>query len=398
MIAHFDADAFFASVEQAADARLRRRPVAVGGGSRGVICSASYEARVFGIHSAMPTRRALQLCPGLTLIRGQFELYEQFSNRLFDMCEDLTPHVERTSIDEGYIDLRGRNGGPEAAIRLLRDFDRDICSWLKITVSTGMAARKRVAQVAGKAHKPHGFTVVPEGSEAAFLGPLPLCHMPGLGPVLVERLQQIGLRRIGDLVRSGPDILYPLLGKRCGSILDLARGEADEPVLSEAPPARTIGGQETFADETGSEAAVELACKKLLGKQLQRLRKSRQCARTLSLGLRYTDREMAQCSHSFPDPSNIDPVFLVQVRPLMRRAWQRRVKINQIRIQLSNLYPEWIQEDLFDPGTVRHARLFQAVDALNASMGKGTLVSLGTLSQGGLESPRAQPHRVGRSR
>ena len=213
-IAHFDADAFFASVEQAADVRLRQRPIAVGGGAKGVVTSASYEARVFGIHSAMPTRRALQLCPGLTLIRGQFELYERFSNQMFDLCEDMTPYVEKTSIDEGYIDFRGRSGGPDAAIRLLRNFDREVCDWMKITVSCGMAARKRVAQIAGKAHKPHGFTVVPRGSESAFLAPLPLRHVPGLGPVLVQRLQRIGLTSIGDMVLSGPDILYPVLGKQ----------------------------------------------------------------------------------------------------------------------------------------------------------------------------------------
>ena len=241
-IAHFDADAFFASVEQAADARLRRRPVAVGGGARGVVCSASYEARVFGIHSAMPTRKALQLCPGLTLVRGQFELYERFSNQLFDMCEDMTPYVERTSIDEGYIDFRGRNGGPEAAIRILRDFDREVCGWLKITVSCGMAARKRVAQIAGKAHKPHGFTIVPEGNEAAFLAPLPLYHLPGLGPVATRRLAQIGLRTVGDLVRAGADILYPILGKQGQGFLELARGEDDEPVSTEAAPAKSFGG------------------------------------------------------------------------------------------------------------------------------------------------------------
>lgn len=373
-IAHFDADAFFASVEQAADVRLRQRPVAVGGGAKGVVCSASYEARAFGIHSAMPTRRALQLCPGLQLLRGQYELYERFSNQLFDMCEDMTPHVERTSIDEGYIDFRGHDGGPELAIRLLRDFDRDVCGWLKITVSTGISARKRVAQIAGKAHKPHGFTVVPKGSEAAFLAPLALGHVPGLGPVSVQKLERIGLRRIEDLVRSGPDVLYPILGKRSQSILELARGEEDEPVLTESPPAKSIGGQETFADETGSERFVEQALKRLLGKQLKRLRKVRQCARTMSVGVRYTDREQAQCSHSFAEPSNLDPVFLPHIRPMMRRTWARRVKLNQIRIQLTNLYPDWMQGDLFDVSSIRQREIYRLSDSLDSTIGKGALV------------------------
>ena len=382
MIAHFDADAFFASVEQAADRRLRCRPVAVGGGSRGVVCSASYEARVFGIHSAMPTRRALQLCPELTLVRGHFELYERFSDQIFDLCEDLTPHVERTSIDEGYIDFRGRAGGAEGAIRILQSLDREIHGWLKITVSCGMAAQKRIAQIAGKAHKPHGFTVVPPGSEAAFLAPLPLRHLPGLGPVSTQRLEAIGLRTIHDFVRSGPDILYPVLGKRVRPLLDLARGEDNEPVTPEAPPPKSFGEQETFADETGSEPFVERRLKALLAAQLQRLRAARQCARTLAIGLRYTDREMAQASRSLDEPGNTDPLFFPLVRPLMGRAWQRRVKINQVRVQLSQLYPDWMQGDLFEPGLWRQREMCHTVDALNARFGKGTVVALGVLGPG----------------
>jgi DNA polymerase-4 len=379
MIAHIDADAFFASVEQAADRRLRHRPVAVGGGNRGVICSASYEARAFGIHSAMPTRQALRLCPGLALIRGQFELYERFSDQIFDLCEDLTPHVERTSIDEGYLDFRGRSGGPEGAIRTLRSLDHEICGWLKITVSCGMAARKRIAQIAGKAHKPHGFTVVPAGSEAAFLAPLPLRHIPGLGPVSVQQLEGIGLQTIHDLVRAGPDILHPVLGKRSQPLLELARGEDSEPVQSQAPPAKSYGEQETFSEETGSERFVERCLKGLLSAQLQRLRAARQCARSLSIGLRYSDWEFAQASHSLAEPANLDSCFLPLVRPLMVRAWARRVKLNQIRVQLSRLYPDWSQGDLFDPSRERQSKLFQAADALNARFGKGTLISAGIL-------------------
>ena len=373
VIAHFDADAFFASVEQAADRRLRRQPVAVGGGSRGVVCSASYEARVFGIHSAMPMHRALRKCPGLTVIRGQFELYERFSNQLFDLCEDFTPHVERTSIDEGYVDFRGRSGGEEAAIRILRAFDREVCNWLKITVSCGVSVRKRIAQIAGKAHKPHGFTVVPAGNEAAFLAPLGLRHLPGLGPVGVARLERIGLQSIGDLVRAGQDILYPLLGSQVNSMLELARGEDAALVTRESPPPKSFGGQETFPGEMGDETEVERLLKKLLQKQLQRLRKGRQCARTLSIGIRYTDREVAQASHSFPDPSNIDAVFFPHVRPLMKRAWARRVQINQIRIQLGQLYPDWIQGDLFEEGRQQQAEICRLQDSLNTRFGNGTL-------------------------
>lgn len=372
-IAHFDADAFFASVEQAADRRLRQRPIAVGGGARGVVCSASYEARVFGIHSAMPMRKALQLCPELAVVPGHFDLYEQFSNQLFNLCEDVTPYVEQTSIDEGYVDFRGKAGGPEAAIRILRTFDREVCDWLKITVSCGLAARKRIAQIAGKAHKPHGFTVVPEGNEAAFLAPLPVRHLPGLGVVTSARLNRIGLKTVGDLVRAGADTLYPLLGKRTRAVLDLARGADEELVTCEKPPPKSFGGQETFAGECGCEEVVEQTLKALLKEQLCRLRKAGQSARTLTVGLRYVDHEFTQVSHSLRDPSQLDPAFLPLVRSLMKRGWQRRVRLNQVRLQLGNLYPAWMQGDLYDGRTERQRVICELGDSLNARFGKGTL-------------------------
>lgn len=381
--AHFDADAFFASVEQAADRRLRSRPVAVGGGQRGVVCSASYEARVYGIHSAMPTRRALQLCPDLTLIKGQFELYERFSSQLFNLCEDLTPLVERTSIDEGYIDLRGRAGGPVEAVRTLRTLDREVAQWLKITISCGLSAKKRISQIAGKAFKPHGFTVVPEGNEAAFLAPLELSHLPGLGPVTVARLQGIGLKRIGDLVRVGADRLSPVLGKRTPAFLDLARGEDAEPLAMEAPAPRSFGGQRTFTVETGDEDFVEGELQNLLLKQLRRLREARQCARTLGISLRYTDREQAHAASSLKDPGNLDPLFMPLLRVLLRRAWRRRVMINQIRVELRNLYPDWIQGEIFDHRQAGWLAMCRLGDQLNAEYGEGTLIRASQLRGAG---------------
>jgi DNA polymerase-4 len=382
LFAHFDADAFFASVEQAADRRLRQRPVAVGGSTRGVVCSASYEARAYGIHSAMPTRKALQLCPDLVLIKGQFELYERFSDQLFFLCEDISPHVEQTSIDEGYLDFRGRDGGPEGAVQALRGFDKEVCQWLKITVSCGLSARKRVSQIAGKARKPHGFTVVPEGNEAAFLAPLPLRHLPGLGPVSTERLGRLGLERVGDLIRVGPERLYPVLGRRVEGILQLARGEDDTTLAVERAPARSLSGQETLAAECGDEAMAIRLLKSLLQLQLARLRASRQTARILGISLRYTDREEASASEALLSPSNLDPVFFPLVGPLLRRAWRRRVRINQVRLTLRQLYPDCIQEDLFGAGQGRLRQICTLGDQLNATYGEGTLVRASQLEQG----------------
>ncbi len=178
-IVHLDADAFFASVEQAADPRLRGKPVAVGGEKRGIIASASYEARRFGVFTPMPTARARKLCPRLLVLPGNFEKYERFSRWMFSYAYDFTPHVEQTSIDEGYFDLSGARKRPtdiELSVRAA------IGQTLKITVSEGLGTSKLVSQIASKLKKPAAFHEVPAGGEITFLHPLPTHWLPGIGP------------------------------------------------------------------------------------------------------------------------------------------------------------------------------------------------------------------------
>src|ERR1019366_5496757 len=192
-IVHLDADAFFAAVEQASDPRLRNRPVAVGGEKRGIIASASYEARRYGVYTPMPTARARKLCPNLIVLPGDFERYEQFSNWMFGYCYDFTPDVEQTSIDEGYFDLTGTRK-PAAEIALA--IRKAIAQRLKITVSEGIGTNKLVSAVASKLSKPAAFYEVPPGGEAAFLHPLPNKWLPGIGPKTSVRLNAAGLAAI----------------------------------------------------------------------------------------------------------------------------------------------------------------------------------------------------------
>src|SRR5579871_6662202 len=192
-IVHLDADAFFASVEQAADARLRGKPVAVGGEKRGIIASASYEARKFGVYTPMPTVRARKLCPKLIVLPGDFERYEQFSNWMFSYAYDFTPDVEQTSIDEGYFDLSGtRKPANEIALTIKKAINQR----LKITVSEGIGTNKLVSAVASKLMKPAAFHEVLPGNEATFLHPLPNRWLPGIGPKTSVRLNSAGLAQI----------------------------------------------------------------------------------------------------------------------------------------------------------------------------------------------------------
>ncbi len=369
---HIDADAFFASVEQAADRRLRRIPMAVGGGRRGVITSASYEARACGIRTAMPTQRALQLYPDLVVVPGHFELYEEFSENIFGLCREQTPLVEKTSIDEGYLGFGGSRGG-DNLVRTARRLDREITSWLKLTVSQGIGPNKLIASVASKLRKPHGFVVVPPGAEAAFLAPLPLVRLPGLGPKTVHALAGVGARCIGDLARLGAMGLRPFLGRMAAAVLEAAQGIDDRALVMEHPVAKSYSHQRTFQCDQGDEAFVEQQVKEMIDDLLVTMRTEGRQARTLTVRVRYTDMEEKSVGRSLPEPSDLEVDFYPLVKPLLRSAWTRRVHLRLTGARLSRIYKAQEQLDLFDGCRIRHRQLAGAVDRLNRVYGKGVL-------------------------
>ena len=191
---HLDADAFFASVEQATDARLRGKPIAVGGEKRGIVASASYEARKFGVYTPMPTSMARRLCPKLIVVPGDFAKYEFFSRLMFSYAYDFTPDVEIGSIDEGYFDLTGaRKPGPDIAQTIRRAIGQS----LKLSVSEGVGPNKLISQIASKLQKPAAFEIVQPGTERNFLWPLANKWLPGIGPKTSNQLNAAGLARIG---------------------------------------------------------------------------------------------------------------------------------------------------------------------------------------------------------
>ncbi|MBM3848202.1 MAG: DNA polymerase IV, partial [Verrucomicrobia bacterium] len=220
-VVHLDADAFFASVEQAADPRLRGKPVAVGGDRRGIIASASYEARRCGIYTPMPTSKARKLCPKLIVLPGDYEKYERFSQWMFSYAYDFTPDVEVTSIDEGYLDLTGTGKDPVAIAHSLRNAIRQS---LKITISEGIGSNKLVSQIASKLNKPASFATVPPGRETAFLHPLPNRWLPGVGPATSARLNAAGLQRIGQIATTPAELLNLAVGADAKRLLEFARG------------------------------------------------------------------------------------------------------------------------------------------------------------------------------
>ncbi len=369
-VVHLDADAFFASVEQASDTRLRGKPVAVGGEKRGVIAAASYEARRFGIRAAMPTLQARKLCPHLILLPGDYEKYERFSRWMFSYAYDFTPDVEITSIDEGYFDLTGvRCDAPEVARRIHRAIGQS----LKISVSEGMGPNKLISQIASKLHKPAAFQSVEAGYEEAFLHPLANHWLPGIGPKTSARLCAAGLARIGQLAGTRTDLLHLLLGRMAPQIRAFAAGEDDRPIVPVSAPAKSYGKQKTFPKDQTDEDLMVATLKQMADTLMARVRGDGKSIRTLSVKVRYNDMEEDQCSESLDEPTDLENEVYDHVSRMLRKAWRRRVSLRLVALKFSNVHAcAYRDELLLDRAAerrVEQARLVRVMDSLRRRCG-----------------------------
>ena len=376
MILHLDADAFFASVEQASDSRLRRKPVAVGGSARGVVSSASYEARRYGITSAMPVARARRLCPRLIVIPGDFEKYEHFSRMMFSYAYDFTPSVEVGSIDEGYADLGGnRKKRPEDIAAAIR---RAVRETLRITLSGGVGANKLVSQVASKLRKPDALIAVPAGTEREFLAPLDNGWLPGIGPLLSRTLREAGLPRITDIAATPPDQLSLFAGKSARELWNFACGRDERPVVPESPAAKSYSEQTTFESDTTNEAYALAILRRMADRLFAKARAEGQSARTVTVRIRYNDFDESTRSQSLDEPTDLETQVFGLIAALLRKAWERRVSLRLVSLKLGNLYKVCLfQElDLFPSArnsTVLH-RAAHAVDTIRERHGKSAIL------------------------
>jgi len=372
-IVHLDGDAFYAAVEQAADPRLRGKPVAVGGERRGVITSASYEARTFGIHAAMPTVQARKLCPKLIVISGDFERYEQFSRIMFSYAEDHTPLVEIQGLDEGYFDLTANHAKPASEIAAI--VQKAIRQSLKITVSEGLASNKLVSQIASKANKPAGFRVVPPGDEVAFLHPLPNGWLPGVGPKLSSRLNAAGLAEIRQIAMVPPELLELIAGGQARQLRLFAQGIDDRPVLPERAPQKSYSAQETFAADLTDERFAEASLRRMADELFSKVRSDRRAIRTLTVTVKFNDHETSQVSESLKEPTHLETDIYVRLAGLIQRAWDRRVSLRMVGLKLSNLYDGRFSGELDligeGPNRERRERAILAVEDLRHRYGQG---------------------------
>jgi len=289
-IIHADLDAFYASVEQLDRPELRGKPVLVGGPpeARGVVAAASYEARRFGVHSAMPMSRALRLCPQAVRVSPRFDRYGEVSRQVMDIYRSVTPLVEPLSLDEAFLDVTdriSRYGGPEALARHLK---AEVKQATGLTVSVGVASNKSVAKIASDRGKPDGLVAVPPGQEPSFLEPLPVRALWGVGPKAEAVLDAAGIRTLGQLARADPLQLESLFGSRAPLLQRLAQGIDERPVETHYER-KSVGAETTFPRDLpdGPELRGQLA--RIAAEVALRLAKGGLKARTVSIKLRYAD-------------------------------------------------------------------------------------------------------------
>lgn len=316
-ILHADLDAFYASVEQLLDPSLRSLPVAVGGG---VVLAASYEAKRFGVRSGMPGWRARRLCPGLRVVQGHFTEYQRLGDQVIGVFRDFTPVVERVSIDEAFIDVAGSThlfGSPATIGTAIRARVRDEVG---LAVSVGVARTKHLAKVASQVAKPDGLVVVDPRHERAFLDPLPVELLWGVGPATWSRLAAVGIRTIGDLVATPAPVLEQRLGVAVGHKLASLADNVDERPVATAPPAKSVGAQAALGRRAPTPELVRGTLSYLVDRVSRRLRATGRSARTLTVRVRFADLRSVTRSATLPEAASTTLTFVELATGLVDRA------------------------------------------------------------------------------
>ena len=300
-ILHIDMDAFYASVEQRDNPSLRGKPVAVGGDPtvRGVVAAASYEARTFGVRSAIPMSRAVRLCPSLVIVRPDFQKYRAISQQIFDIYREVTPLVEPLSLDEAYLDVTENRWHEALGVTVARRLKSRIKDATDLTASAGVAPNKFLAKIASGWKKPDGLTVVAPERVERFLQGLPVDALWGVGPVTATRLRERGIEKLTDLRDKTVDELSAIVGSHAQWLIDLAHGRDDRPVEPNRP-SKSAGSEETYATDLSSLDEIKAEIDQLARGVAAWLEKKSIRARTVTIKVRYSDFTTITRSHSAP--------------------------------------------------------------------------------------------------
>ena len=374
MIPHFlhvDMDAFFVSVEELEDPSLIGKAVIVGADpdGRGVVAACSYEARKFGVHSAMPIRTAKKLCPHAIFLRGHHVKYHVYSQKIFRIFGDFTPVVEMVSVDEAYLDLTGTERLHGSAFRGADRLVRTVKERTGLNCSGGLSTSHLVSKIASDQAKPHGLLYVFPGCEARFLAPLPIRRMPGIGKVTEPELRSLGITTIGDVQQMGEAKLRERFGKFGEWLSIKSRGEDIDAYRYEEEP-KSISHETTFEVDTGDADELERTLSYLAQLVARRLRDHNLFARTVGLKLRYENFSTLTRDVTLDEPTHLDSVIFENVLRLFDRAWTAGRKIRLLGVRASNLEREVFQRSLLDaPHHEKLDQILQAADKLRDRFG-----------------------------
>jgi DNA polymerase-4 len=377
---HLDMDAFFVSVEELYDPSLKGKPVVVGGRSneRGVVSAASYAARKFGVHSAMPLRTAYKLCPQAVFVPGNPARYREYSGKVYEVLQAFSPLVEMASVDEAYLDITGSErlyGPPLKAAHLLHE---RVKAATNLNCSIGISASRMVAKIASDQAKPNGVLWVIPGLEPAFLAPLDVRRVPGVGKVTERNLHAFGIRKVGDLARLDEAFLEEKFGKWGLALAGKSRGQDaggwyDTAIGEDAGP-KSISHEHTYSEDTADRAQLESTLARLAEMVGRRLREHDLQARTLQLKLRYADFSTITRAHSLPSGTQLDTEIYQEIRALFETNWKPGAAVRLLGIHASSWVGGDGQMDLLgEDGHERWRKTLAVADRMRDKYGESAV-------------------------
>ena len=369
-IAHLDLDCFFVSVERIKNPDLIGKPVVVGGSAagRGVVASASYEARTFGIHSAMPTARAQRLCPNLIVVRGSHGEYGHVSKKLYERLCELAPLVERASIDEMNMDFTGcENLYHHDLPGFMKTIQTLVWNEFKLPCSIGLASNKTIAKIAVNQVKPSGVVFVPHGMESEYLAPLNIEVIPGVGKKTADYLHSKGFTAVADIQKKTEQEIINILGVHGLWILHVASGQGSD-VIGEDGDAKSISREETFSKDIADRNELDKVIFELTEDVCQQLRKNGWKTRTVTLKLRFSDFKTITRAETI-EPTNDDTAVAHIARSLLRSAYTRKLPIRLIGVRLSHFNEQEQMELPLFPTEKKKQEILKVVDKIRHKFG-----------------------------
>jgi DNA polymerase-4 len=367
---HIDLDSFFVSVERKFDPSLIGKPVLIGGSAeRGVVASCSYEARKFGIHSAMPMKQAMKLCPHATVIRGNHGRYSVASREVTQIIHDSVPLYQKTSVDEFYIDFTGMDRFHDC-YQIASDLRQRIMRETGLPISFGMASCKTVAKMATNAAKPNGQLLIEHGKEKEFMAPMSIRKIPMLGEKTCQKLYQFGIEKIGDLQRVELKFLETVFGKHGRYIWERANG-IDESEIVPHSDRKSISTENTFHTDVADKKTLETVLVSMTEELAFKLRKENKLASCLAIKVRYANFE----THTVQEKIALtaaEHILIPGIKNLLKKAWNGHRPIRLIGVRLSNITQGSYQINLFEDNEER-IKLYQAMDKINFKFGEKTV-------------------------